>query len=112
LLFASTGTKDPKASDTLYVNALQAPFTVDTVPENTLKAFADHGEVGGDWSMDIADSERVFAEFRATGIDLEALGRKLQDDGATAFVGSWNDLLGVIAAKSASLQPQRQYAAS
>jgi transaldolase len=112
LLFASTGTKDPKAPDTLYVNALQAPFTVDTVPENTLKAFADHGEVGGYWSMDIADSERVFAEFTAADIDLEALGRKLQDDGATAFVASWNDLLGVIAAKSASLQPQRQYAVS
>ena len=108
LLFASTGTKDPKAPDTLYVNALQAPFTVDTVPENTLKAFADHGEVGGDdWSIDIADSERVFAQFTAAGIDLEALGRKLQDDGATAFVASWNDLLAVIAAKSASLQPQR-----
>jgi transaldolase len=112
LLFASTGTKDPKASDILYVKALQAPLTVNTVPEDTLKAFADHGELGEDWSIHIADSERVLGEFRAAGIDLDALAMKLQDDGATSFVASWNDLLGVIGAKSASLQPQRQHAAS
>jgi hypothetical protein len=94
LLFAGAGTKDPKASDVLYVNGLQAPFTVDTVPENTLQAFADHGEVGGNWSMDLAESERVFEEFRAAGIDLDALGARLQDEGATAPRGTifWGSL--------------------
>ena len=112
LLFASTGTKDPKASDILYVKGLNAPLTVNTVPENTLEAFADHGELGADWTRDMAESERVLGEFRTAGIDLEALAGKLQDDGATSFVESWNNLLGVIAAKSASLQPRRQHAAS
>jgi transaldolase len=112
LLFASTGTKDPKASDILYVKGLNAPFTINTMPEDTLKAFAEHGELGADWSRDAADSERVLEQFRAAGVDLDALARKLQDDGATSFVASWNDLLGVIAAKSASLQAQRQQAAS
>jgi transaldolase len=112
LLFASTGTKDPKASDILYVKGLSAPFTVNTMPENTLKAFADHGELGADWTREVADSERVLGEFRAAGIDLDALARKLQDEGAASFVSSWNDLLKVSAAKSASLQPQRQHAAS
>jgi transaldolase len=112
LLFASTGTKDPKAPDTLYVKGLSAPLTVNTMPENTLKAFADHGELGADWTTDVADSERVLEKFTAAGIDLDALARKLQDDGAAAFVESWNDLLGIITAKSASLQGQRQQAAS
>jgi transaldolase len=112
LLFASTGTKDPKASDILYVRALNAPLTVNTVPENTLTAFADHGELAADWSSDAADSERVLGEFRAAGIDLDALAGRLQDEGAASFVASWNDLLQVIADKSASLQPQRQQAAS
>ena len=112
LLFASTGTKDPKASDILYVKGLNAPLTVNTMPEDTLKAFAEHGELGADWSRDAADSERVLGQFRNAGVDLDALARKLQDDGAASFVASWNDLLGVIAAKSASLQPQRQHAAS
>jgi transaldolase len=112
LLFASTGTKDPKASDILYIKGLNAPLTVNTMPENTLKAFADHGELGADWSRDVAESERALGEFRAAGIDLDALARKLQDDGAESFVSSWNDLLGVIAAKTAALQPQRHHAAS
>jgi transaldolase len=112
LLFASTGTKDPKAPDILYVKGLNAPLTVNTMPENTLRAFADHGELGADWTPDVADSERVLAQFRAAGIDLEALARKLQDDGAASFVESWNDLLRIITAKSASLQGQRQQAAS
>jgi transaldolase len=111
LLFASTGTKDPKASDTLYVEGLNAPFTVNTMPEQTLKAFADHGALGADWSADAAAGERVLDEFGRAGIDLEALAKKLQDDGASAFVASWNDLLEVIATKTASLQgPLRRIA--
>lgn len=105
LLFASTGTKDPKASDILYVKGLAAPLTVNTMPENTLKAFADHGELDADWSANDTASERVLEAFRQGGIDLDALATKLQDDGAASFVASWNDLLGVIATKSASVKP-------
>jgi transaldolase len=104
LLFASTGTKDPKASDILYVKALAAPLTVDTMPEKTLNAFGDHGQLETDWSADGAASERQLGEFRQAGIDLDALAKKLQDEGAAAFVESWNDLLGVIASKTAALQ--------
>ncbi len=104
LLFASTGTKDPSASDILYVRGLNAPLTVNTVPEKTLKAFAAHGELGPDWTADVAAEERVLEEFRQAGIDLDALAKKLQDDGAASFVASWNDLLAVIAGKSASLR--------
>lgn len=104
LLFASTGTKDPKAADTLYISALAAPCTVNTMPENTLHAFADHGELGAPIPADGGDCEAVIAEFRKTGIDIDALAKKLQDDGANAFVKSWNELLGVIAGKSAALQ--------
>lgn len=103
LLFASTGTKDPKASDTLYVEALVAPLTVNTVPESTLKAFADHGELGEELTVDGVDSERVLAGFRNAGVDVGALATKLQDEGAASFVDSWNDLLGVLASKCASL---------
>ena len=103
LLFASTGTKDPKAADILYVKGLVAPLTVNTVPEGTLKAFADHGELGAELTTDGGDAERVFAEFRHAGVDLDALAAKLQEEGAASFVASWNELLGVIASKSASL---------
>jgi transaldolase len=103
LLFASTGTKDPKTSDILYVKGLIAPLTVNTVPEGTLKAFADHGELGPELSADGGDSERVLAEFRRASVDLNALAAKLQEEGAASFVASWNELLGVIASKSASL---------
>jgi transaldolase len=103
LLFASTGTKDPTASDILYVKGLVAPLTVNTVPEGTLKAFADHGELGAELTTDGGDSEWVFAEFRNAGVDLDALAAKLQEDGAASFVASWNGLLGVIASKCASL---------
>jgi len=103
LLFASTGTKDPKASDVLYVRGLNAPLTVNTVPESTLKAFADHGEIDAQWTQDTQASERVLEGFRLAGIDLDALAKRLQDEGAASFVTSWNDLLGVIAAKSSSL---------
>jgi transaldolase len=103
LLMASTGTKDPKASDTLYVKALAAPFTVNTIPEATLLAFADHGEVGAATPADGGNCEAVLAEFAKAGVDIDALAARLQDEGADAFVKSWNELMGVIAAKSVSL---------
>jgi transaldolase len=103
LLFASTGTKDPKASDILYIKGLAAPLTVNTMPEGTLKAFADHGELSTELRADGGDSEKVLAEFRKAGVDLDALAAKLQQDGAASFVTSWNDLLGVIASKGSSL---------
>ena len=103
LLLASTGTKDPHASDILYVKALAAPFTVDTIPEATLKAFGDHGEVGAPTPADGGDCEAVLAEFGRAGIDIDALAAKLQDEGASSFVASWNELMAVIAGKSAAL---------
>ena len=103
LLMASTGTKDPKASDTLYVEALAAPLTVNTMPENTLKAFADHGELGPAVSADGGDSEDVLAQFKKAGVNLNALAARLQEEGAAAFVKSWNDLMAVIASKSVAL---------
>lgn len=103
LLFASTGTKDPKASDILYVKGLIAPLTVNTMPEGTLTAFADHGELSAELRADGGDAEKVLSEFRQAGVDLAALAAKLQEDGAASFVASWNELLGVIAAKSSSL---------
>jgi transaldolase len=103
LLMASTGTKDPKASDTLYVKALAAPFTVNTIPEATLLAFADHGEVGAETPADGGNCESMLAEFAKAGVDIDALAARLQDEGADAFVKSWNELMGVIAAKSTSL---------
>jgi transaldolase len=103
LLWASTGTKDPRASDVLYVKSLAAPFTVNTMPEKTLLALADHGDVGGTLPIDGGDCERVLAEFEKAGISPDAVAAQLQDEGAKAFVKSWNDLLGVIASKSAAL---------
>jgi transaldolase len=104
LLFASTGTKDPKASDVLYIKALAAPFTVNTMPEATLKAFADHGDLGEIMSADGGDSQAVLDQFAGAGIDVDELAAKLQDEGATSFVKSWNDLLNVISSKAAALQ--------
>jgi transaldolase len=104
LLFASTGTKDPKASDVLYIRALAAPFTVNTMPEGTLKAFADHGNLGEIMPADGGDSEAELAQFAAAGVDVDELAAKLQDEGATSFVKSWNDLLSVISSKTAALQ--------
>jgi transaldolase len=103
LLWASTGTKDPHASDVLYVKGLAAPFTVNTMPEATLKALADHGEVGALLPADGGDCEEVLAWFAEAGVDVDALAVRLQDEGAKAFVKSWNDLLGVITSKSALL---------
>jgi transaldolase len=104
LLWASTGTKDPKASDILYIKALAAPFTVNTMPEGTLKAFGDHGEVGEVMAPDGGDCETVLASFAKAGIDIDALAARLQDEGASSFVKSWNDLMACIAAKSAAIR--------
>jgi transaldolase len=103
LLWASTGTKDPEASDTLYIKALAAPFTVNTMPEGTLKALAEHGELGALMPADGGDCEAVFTQFARAGIDIDALAAQLQDEGAKAFVKSWDDLMEVLDAKSAAL---------
>jgi transaldolase len=104
LLWASTGTKAPKASDTLYIKALAAPLTVNTMPEATLKAFADHGEIGVMMSADGGDCEEVIGEFARAGIDDDALAAQLQEEGARSFVKSWNDLMAVIDSKSNALK--------
>ena len=104
LLWASTGTKDPKASDILYVKALAAPFTINTMPEGTLKAFADHGEIGAALAADGADSAKVLAAFAKAGVDTDALAKKLQDEGAASFEKSWNDLMACIKSKSAAMR--------
>jgi transaldolase len=103
LLWASTGAKDPKASDVLYVKALAAPFTVNTMPEGTLKALRDHGEIGRILPKDGGDCEAVLAEFAKAGVNIDALAAQLQDEGAKSFVNSWNELMGVIASKSDAL---------
>ena len=103
LLWASTGTKDPGASDVLYIRSLAAPFTVNTMPEGTLKALADHGAIGGMLPADGGDCEDVLARFGDAGIDVDALASQLQDEGAKSFVGSWRELMDVIAGKSAAL---------
>ncbi len=107
LLWASTGTKDPKAPDVLYIKALAAPFTVNTTPEATLLALADHGELGSIMSADGGDCETVLARFSAAGVNLEALAAQLQVDGAKAFVKSWDELLAVLASKSNTLAKGR-----
>lgn len=103
LLWASTGTKDPKASDVLYIKALAAPFTVNTMPEGTLNALADHGDLGEIMAADGGDGEAVLGQFAAAGIDVDALAARLQDEGAKSFVHSWDELMGVISSKSATL---------
>ena len=103
LLWGSTGTKDPKAPDTLYVEALAAPDTIDTMPEKTLRAFAEHGEIRGVMAEDGGDAESVLARFAKAGIDTDALATQLQRDGAQAFVKSWQELMTRIAEKSDAL---------
>jgi transaldolase len=93
LLFASTGTKDPNASDVLYVEALAAPLSINTMPDNTLLAFADHGEVGEPIPADGGDADDVLAEFQSAGVDTDELAARLQREGAESFDKSWNDLL-------------------
>ena len=104
LLWASTGTKDPNASDVLYIKALAAPFTVNTMPEGTLKALADHGELSEIMSADGGACEAVLDQFGKAGIDVDALAAKLQEEGAKSFVASWKDLMGVIDSKCAAMQ--------
>ena len=104
LLWASTGTKDPKAPDVLYVKALAAPHTVNTMPEKTLLGLADHGEIGPMLPHDGGDAEEVLARFRQAGVDVDALAEQLQREGAAAFVKSWEDLLACVAEKSATLR--------
>ncbi|MHB8404418.1 MAG: transaldolase [Gammaproteobacteria bacterium] len=106
LLWASTGAKDPEAPDTLYIEALAAPGTINTMPEKTLQAFADHGVLKGVLPVDGGDAETVFAKFTRAGVDLQALASQLQLEGAQSFVKSWQDLIQSIAAKSTALKAQ------
>jgi transaldolase len=103
LLWASTGTKDPAAPDTLYIEALAAPDTINTIPDKTLMAFAEHGKIGATMPIDGGDAEAVIAEFRAGGIDDAALAERLQQEGSDAFAKSWKSLLAGIADKSTRL---------
>ena len=104
LLWASTGTKDPTASDILYVKGLAAPFTINTMPEKTLQALATHNELGSILPADGGDCEESLAEFAKAGIDVNALAANLQDEGAKSFVKSWNELMAVIASKCEALK--------
>jgi transaldolase len=104
LLWASTGTKDPKASDVLYVKALAAPFTVNTMPEGTLKALADHGEISEIMSADGGQCEAMLDQFAKAGTNVDTLAAQLQEEGAKSFVTSWNELMGVIDSKCATMQ--------
>jgi len=103
MLWASTGTKDPAAPDTLYVDALAGPDSIDTIPEKTLLAFADHGKPGPGLPDDGGDAEAVLAEFARAGIDVDALAARLQREGAEAFAKSWQKLLQGLAGKSERL---------
>lgn len=107
LLWASTGTKDPAASDVLYVEALAAPDTIDTMPEATLLAFASHGKVGDLLPPDGGDAEALLARFAARGVDPLSLAEELQREGAEAFVASWEDLMQRLAAKAGALRGDR-----
>jgi len=104
LLWASTGTKDPSASEILYVQALAAPYTVNTMPEATLKSLAKHDQLGSILPADGADCEEVLGQFAKIGIDVNELAAQLQKDGAKSFVKSWNQLMAVITSKSAVLK--------
>lgn len=108
LLWASTGTKDPDASDTLYIEALAAPNTINTMPEKTLLAFADHGKARGELPADGGDAEALLAEFAQEGVDDAALAAELQREGTRSFDKSWNDLMDRIASKSAMLKKAAQ----
>jgi transaldolase len=103
MLWASTGVKDPSASATLYVEALAAPESIDTMPDKTLLAFAEKGKVGGVMAKDGGDGEAVLAKFKAAGIDVDAIAKQLQSEGAVAFVKSWTELMKRISDKSAAL---------
>lgn len=104
LLWASTGTKDPKASDVLYIEGLASPQTVNTMPEATLKALGEHGKIGAILPADGGDGEEVLAQFAKAGIDVDALAARLQEEGAKSFVQSWEKLMAVVNSKSAALK--------
>jgi transaldolase len=104
LLWASTGAKDPEASDTLYIQALAAPFTINTMPEATLKALADHGEINQTLPQHARYCDEVLAKFVKAGIDTDALAAQLQDEGVRAFIKSWNELLECIANRSEAIK--------
>ena len=104
LLMASTGTKDPQLSDILYVRSLAAPLTINTMPEATLTAFADHGQIGQLLDAKGGDCEATLAEFGKAGINIVALASQLQEEGAKSFVKSWNDLLECITSKGKALK--------
>ncbi|MQA75681.1 MAG: transaldolase [Solirubrobacterales bacterium] len=101
LLWASTGTKDPEASDVLYIGGLAAPFTVNTMPEKTLLAYAEHGELGEPLPADGGDAAQVLGRFADAGVDTDALAAKLQADGAKSFDDSWAELLDSISSQAA-----------
>jgi transaldolase len=104
LLWASTGSKDPAASDVLYIKSLAAPFTINTMPEGTLKALADHGDITSLLHAEGGDCEEVLAQIAKVGIDVYALAAQLQDEGAKSFVNSWNQLMNVIDSKNITLR--------
>jgi transaldolase len=104
MLWASTGAKDPNASDTLYIEALAAPFTINTMPEPTLLAFADHGKLGDPLAAGGGDAEDVLARFAAEGIDVDQVAAELQQEGKKSFDDSWKDLLGSIDSEVEKLQ--------
>src|SRR4051794_9013043 len=99
MLWASTGTKDPDASDVLYIEALAAPFTINTMPDSTLLAFADHGKVGDPMPEDGGDAEQTLADFAGADVDVDALAERLQEEGKQSFDKSWQDLLGSISSE-------------
>ena len=103
LLFASTSTKDPRASDTLYISGLAAPNTVNTMPDKTMEAFVDHGKLDGVLSADGGNCKDVFAAYEKAGISVSGLAAQLQKDGAASFVKSWQNLLQSIETKSKAL---------
>src|SRR5262249_11652295 len=104
LLWASTGTKDPKASEVLYIKALAAPFTVNSMPDATLRELGEHSELGSIMPADGGDCEATLDQFAKAGVKIDALADQLQDEGAKSFVKSWNELMSVIASKSEALQ--------
>lgn len=100
LLWASTGTKDPAASDILYISALAAPDTINTMPEKTLLAFADHGEIKQSLPIDGGDAKQILSEFSQAGVDVSALAAQLQQEGTQSFINSWHELVNCIKVKS------------
>ena len=108
LLWASTGTQDPEASETLYIEALAAPDTINTIPEKTTHAVAEHGEVKGALPNDGGDAEELLGDFTREGINDETLAAELQREGTESFDKSWKDLIDCIASKSHVLKKAAQ----